>query len=132
MDKAPLTHINAGMGSHITLGKKDQITRADVVAGDGLTPKLHLFNGTRWHNPGPGLVNMGYQAAAIKARVGRVATVAVWRANQTNGIERHIAGKRWRKPRRNFCGVAECGRALCHSRPARGGEANTAEKNVAF
>ncbi len=90
MHKAVSTHINAGMGGFITPQKNDQIASANLVFGHPLSPGLQPGDGSWCGQPRPGLKDMAYQAAAVKAAIRRIAAVPVGCADQSKGINGHI------------------------------------------
>jgi hypothetical protein len=92
VNKATTADINAGMGCDVVLGEQHQITRAKVVTGHRVTPIAQLGHSARWRHANAGFVNVGNQAAAVKATVGRIAAIAVRGSDQTQGINADVVG----------------------------------------
>lgn len=115
MDKSALTHINSGVGGDPVLGEKNQVTRANAVTRYRLAPGLEPGDGSRRRHPGPALVNMADQTAAVKAGLRCVAAIAIRRTNEAHGIKGDVIGLLRREPGRNVHG-----RERGKPRPGRG------------
>lgn len=105
MDKTPVPHVDARMGGHLTLGKQNQIPGANQVTGYRLPPMLQPGDGSGRCNPGPGLVHMANEATAIKTGVRRIASIAIRRSHQTNGINGDVFRLRLRESRWHLYGL---------------------------
>ena len=105
MDKATLADIDAGMGNGVCCPKQDQVAGANIAIGYRLTPALQFRNRARRHYAGSGLVNVPDKTTAVKAGLGRIAGVAIRRANKADGIDGDIARLPGGQPRRRLPGV---------------------------
>jgi len=92
MYKAAITHINAGMAGCVAFAKHHQVARAGLAGADGLCPSAQLRHGAWWRFAHLMAVHIANQAAAVKARVWRVAAIAVGGAHQAQSVDGNAVG----------------------------------------
>ena len=100
--KAPFAHINARVGRCFGGSKHDKVTGAQLVSGYRLAPAGQGCDRSRRQNSRIVFVNVGNQAAAVKTRVGRVATPSVGCSYQADSVQGDIVGLVSIEPRSGF------------------------------
>ena len=90
VNKTPFTDIDSSMRRNIVLRKHNHVARANAVNLDWMTPILKCPHSSRGNEFSTGLEHVTNQATAIKAALGGVATIAVGRAHQVHGVQRHV------------------------------------------
>ena len=93
MHKTALAYINTGVRNLVALGKKHQVPGANPIGRNRVAPAIEFGHGARWCNLRAGLVDVTNQTTAVKARLRRVAPIAVGRAHQAYGINGDITGQ---------------------------------------
>ena len=105
MHKAPFAHIDPGMRGSAA-AEDHQIAAAQLAGGNGLAEIVQLRHGARRCHAGAALVDISDESAAIKAAVGRVAAVAVRRADQSHRVDGDVIGLFGREARNTLpCGA---------------------------
>lgn len=95
MHEAPVTNINAGMRGFSPLTENDDVSCPQLTLCHLTAIPAELFYGARQCTAGTMEIHVTDQAAAVESGLWRIATVAVWRANQAERVHDHI-GRRTR------------------------------------
>ena len=91
MHKSAFTHIDTSVRAFAAFAEHDQIASPQSLSGHRHAPIFEFSHGAWGLELCTFLVDMGNQAAAVKAGFRRVATPFIGGAYQANGIDRYIS-----------------------------------------